>query len=131
MQHGVTFIDRIGDEFRDLRNWAAHPLQMGAVSPTSRALARLMVEVSRPDPKACVLETGAGVVTEVGDEKKRIGYVEAMLDRVVPDGVMTQLFYAFSPPVPSAPGRFTVKPMRWVPFNFPPGRVWIYRRLRA
>jgi phosphatidylethanolamine/phosphatidyl-N-methylethanolamine N-methyltransferase len=170
---------------------------MGAVSPTSRALARLMVEVSRPDPSTYVLETGAGagVVTEaliesgvpperivsveydpefcrllsrrfpdvnvlhgdafdldralgefrsaaflaalsgvpvlLGDERRRVGYVEAMLDRVIPGGVMTQLSYAFSPPVPPAPGRFTVEPTRWVPLNFPPGRVWIYRRLRA
>jgi phosphatidylethanolamine/phosphatidyl-N-methylethanolamine N-methyltransferase len=39
---------------------------MGAVSPTSRALSRLIVELAHPDPQGWTLELGpgTGVVTQ-------------------------------------------------------------------
>jgi phosphatidylethanolamine/phosphatidyl-N-methylethanolamine N-methyltransferase len=62
----LSIADRIEDEFRFFKTWATSPLKMGAVSPTSRALADLMVEHAAPDPTGWVLELGpgTGVVTE-------------------------------------------------------------------
>lgn len=59
---------------------------------------------------------------------KRLPYLESALDRVVPDGNVTQLSYGFVPPQEAVPGRLTVDKSKWVTANFPPGRIWIYRR---
>jgi phosphatidylethanolamine/phosphatidyl-N-methylethanolamine N-methyltransferase len=196
-KRSVSFVDRFEDEVRFFKTWATSPLKMGAVSPTSRALSRLMVELAHPDPVGLTLELGpgTGVVTQAlvdsgipqerivsveydadfakllkqrfprahiihGDaldldrtlgefrgmtfsavlsgvplltlsKAKRIAYVEGALDRVVAGGNMTQLSYAFKPPQEPVPGRFTVDKSKWVTFNLPPGRVWIYERVAA
>lgn len=189
----LTFAERIEDEFRFIKTWATSPKKMGAVSPTSRALARLMVEHAAPDPQGMTLELGpgTGVVTEalleagIPDEnivsveydadfsrllrkrfprvnvingdaldlettlgkfrtvrfsavlsgvplltlsrQQRIAYLDGALSRLRPGGNLTQLSYALTPPQESVPGRFVVDKSRWVTFNLPPGRVWIYR----
>jgi len=185
---------RIEDEVRFFKTWATSPLKMGAVTPTSRALADVMVKHARPDPAGHVLETGpgTGVVTEAllragipagrivtveydrgfykllrerfpnvnvlhGDaldldrvlgefrdtrfsaalsgipllnlpKAKRAPYLEGLLDRLVPGGVVTQLSYSLMPPQEAIPGRLKVSKSRWVTHNFPPGRAWIYSR---
>ena len=58
----------------------------------------------------------------------RIAYIDSALSRLEPGRNLTQLSYAFTPPQDSVPGRFVVDKSRWVTFNIPPGRVWIYRR---
>jgi phosphatidylethanolamine/phosphatidyl-N-methylethanolamine N-methyltransferase len=189
--------ERIEDEFRFFRTWASSPRTMGAVTPSSRAYARRMVELAKPDPDKLVLETGAGtgVVTEVliesgfprdkivsiefephfcelleerfpgikmiqGDaydldktlgelrgakfgavlsgvpllmvpKAQRLRYIEDMLGRLAPGAVVTQLSYSLTPPVPEVPGRFTVDKSKWVTFNLPPARVWVYRPVVA
>ncbi len=81
-KQGLSISDRIEDEFRFFKTWAASPLKMGAVSPTSRALADLMVEHAAPDPAGWTLELGpgTGVVTEAllraGIPPERIVIVE-------------------------------------------------------
>ena len=50
----------VGDEFRFIRGWVANGRKIGAISPSSRALARLMVEQADPDPEGYVLELGPG-----------------------------------------------------------------------
>ena len=195
-KQGVSLADRIEDEFRFFKTWATSPLKMGAVSPTSRALADLMVKHADPDPAGWTLELGpgTGVVTEAliragipaervvcveydadfsrllrerfpglhvfhGDaldlddvlgefcglkfsavlsgvplltlpKSKRVPYLEAALDRLAPGGNVTQLSYSFTPPQEAIPGRFTVEKSKWVTANLPPGRVWIYRRVK-
>ena len=189
--------ERLEDEFRFFKTWAASPLSMGAVSPSSRAYARLMVELAGANPNRYVLETGAGtgVVTEaliesgfprdkivsiefedefcrllekrfpginliqgdafdldttLGDlrdtkfgailsgvplltapKPKRLRYVEDLLGRLAPGAWVTQLSYSLTPPVPEVPGRFTVDKSKWVKFNLPPARVWLYRPVAA
>ncbi|SEQ50440.1 phosphatidylethanolamine N-methyltransferase /phosphatidyl-N-methylethanolamine N-methyltransferase [Faunimonas pinastri] len=188
---------RIGDDVRFFKTWTTSPLKLGAVTPTSRALSRLMVRHANPDPSGYVLELGpgTGVVTEAlleygipaerivsieydrdfatllqkrfpavnvirGDafaldqslgafrdvtfsavlsgvpiltmpRDKRIRYIEAALDRMPETGVLTQLSYALTPPQDPVPGRFTVDKSKWVTFNLPPGRVWMYRKPTA
>lgn len=197
VRRATSLSDRLEDEFRFFKTWVSSPLKMGAVSPTSRALARLMVQIAAPDPNEYTLELGpgTGIVTEAlveygipqerivaveydkdfskllrerfpkaniinGDaldldktlgafnqttfsavlsgvplltlpKAKRIAYVEAALDRVRPGGTMTQLSYSITPPQDPVAGRFTVEKSKWVAFNLPPGRVWIYRREQA
>jgi phosphatidylethanolamine/phosphatidyl-N-methylethanolamine N-methyltransferase len=167
---------------------------MGALSPTGRQLAALMVEHARPDRDGYALEIGpgTGVVTEAliqygvpeerivsveydkgfckllrkrfpraaiihgdaldldaalagfGDVRfsaglsgipllnlpkaKRARYIEAVLDRLVPGGIVTQLSYSLTPPQEAIPGRLAVARSKWVTFNLPPGRTWIYTR---
>ena len=62
----LSLAKMLGDEALFFRTWATNPLKLGAVSPSSRALARLMVEHARPDPEGFSLELGpgTGVVTQ-------------------------------------------------------------------
>lgn len=191
----VSLAERIEDEVRFFKTWATSPIKMGSVSPTSRALARLMVEQANPDPAGYTLEIGpgTGVVTQAllnagvpeerivsveydkdfcrllrrryprmeviqGDalnlgetlgEKyrdvkfsagvsglpllnvpraKRAPYLEGLFERLEPGAVIAQLSYSPIPPQDAIPGRFTVEGSKWVTFNLPPGRVWVYRR---
>jgi phosphatidylethanolamine/phosphatidyl-N-methylethanolamine N-methyltransferase len=59
---------------------------------------------------------------------KRLPYLESALNRLVPGGNVTQLSYGFLPPQEAVPGRLMVDKSRWVTSNFPPGRIWTYRR---
>jgi len=184
----------VKDDLAFFKTWTQAPLKLGAVVPSSRAFARMMIACAEPDPNGYVLELGAGtgVVTQAlldhghaperivsveydpeffrllrdrfprvnvihGDafnldgtlgafrdtifsavlsgvpilmlpEQKRIAYIEDKLARVAPGGNMTQLSYAWTPPQPAVPGRFTVEKSPWVVKNLPPGRVWIYRK---
>ena len=193
----MRLAERIEDEFRFFKTWAASPRTMGAVTPSSRAYARRMVELAKPDPNKLLLETGAGtgVVTEAlidtgfprdkivsveyesefcrllerrfpginliqGDafdldstlgelratkfgailsgvplltapKAKRLRYIEDLLGRLTPGALVTQLSYSLVPPVPEMPGRFTVEKSKWIKFNLPPGRVWVYRPVAA
>jgi phosphatidylethanolamine/phosphatidyl-N-methylethanolamine N-methyltransferase len=61
-------------------------------------------------------------------KRKRAPYLEALLDRLVPGGRVSQLSYSLTPPQEAIPGRLAVDKSKWVTFNLPPGRVWIYRR---
>jgi phosphatidylethanolamine/phosphatidyl-N-methylethanolamine N-methyltransferase len=191
---GVSLVDRIEEEVLFFRTWATSPLKMGSVTPTSRALAGVMVELANVDPTGWTLETGpgTGVVTQAliaagipaerivsveydkdfckhlkkrfpginvirGDaldlestlgefrdikfsaalsgipllnlpKKKRAPYLEGLLDRLEPGGVISQLSYSFVPPQEAIPGRLAVDKSKWVTLNFPPGRAWVYRR---
>jgi phosphatidylethanolamine/phosphatidyl-N-methylethanolamine N-methyltransferase len=191
---GISIADRIEDELRFFKTWAARPMKMGAVSPTSRALAELMVRHAHADPRGWTLEIGpgTGVVTEAlirsgipakrivsveydadfcrllrkrfpgvhviqGDalkldealgefrdirfsaalsgipllmltKPKRVAYLDGVLDHLVPGGIVSQLSYSLTPPQEAVPDRFTVDKSKWVTFNLPPGRAWIYRR---
>ena len=60
-------LDRaFGDEARFIRNWLKNPLVTGAISPSSRALARMMAGYVDPLSDAPVIELGPGTgpVTE-------------------------------------------------------------------
>ena len=59
---------------------------------------------------------------------KRAPYLESVLDRLAPGGIVTQLSYSFVPPQEAIPGHLAVDKSKWVTFNLPPGRAWIYRR---
>ena len=55
-------------------------------------------------------------------KSKRVPYLESILDRLVPGGIVTQLSYSFLPPQDAVPGRLTVDKSKWVTANLPPGR---------
>jgi phosphatidylethanolamine/phosphatidyl-N-methylethanolamine N-methyltransferase len=59
---------------------------------------------------------------------KRLPYIESTLDRLLPGRNVTQLSYSFLTPQEPVPGRLTVDKSKWITPNFPPGRIWIYRR---
>ena len=54
------------DEFRFLRSWVENPMKIGAVSPSSRALANLMARQAEPERDGPIIELGpgTGVVTQ-------------------------------------------------------------------
>src|SRR5215207_2026626 len=64
----------LGDEVLFFRTWATSPRKLGAVSPSSRALARLMVQQAHPDPEGYTLELGPGTGV----------FTQALLDYGVP-----------------------------------------------
>ena len=51
---------RLPDGARFLRSWASRPLQIGAVQPSGRALARTMASYVDPAAKGPVIEIGPG-----------------------------------------------------------------------
>lgn len=57
---------RLDDEVRFIRSWLEKPLAIGAVTPSSRALARTMAAYVDPNSKGPVIELGPGTgpVTE-------------------------------------------------------------------
>jgi len=59
---------------------------------------------------------------------KRAPYLESVLDRLVPGGIVAQLSYSLTPPQEAIPGRLAVDKSKWVTRNLPPGRAWIYTR---
>jgi phosphatidylethanolamine/phosphatidyl-N-methylethanolamine N-methyltransferase len=190
----VSLVERIEEEVLFFRTWATSPRKMGSVTPTSRALAAVMVKLSHADAAGYTLEIGpgTGVVTQAliaagipqerivsveydkdfcrhlrkrfpgvhvirGDafdlkntlgeyrdmkfsaaisgipllnlpKAKRAPYLESLLDQLIPGGVVSQLSYSFVPPQEAIPGRLSVDKSKWVTFNFPPGRAWIYSR---
>ncbi|MCT4655585.1 MAG: methyltransferase domain-containing protein [Cohaesibacter sp.] len=73
---------RIPDEIRFLRQWFDNPLKMGAVAPSSPALARKMASYIDPDTSGKILELGPGTgavtqaVIEHGIQPSRILAVE-------------------------------------------------------
>ena len=72
----------IEDEVRFVKTWIKNPRKLGAVSPSSRALARLMVRQAHPDPAGYTLELGPGTgvatqaLIEAGIAPERIIAVE-------------------------------------------------------
>jgi phosphatidylethanolamine/phosphatidyl-N-methylethanolamine N-methyltransferase len=190
----VSIAKLLEDEVLFFRTWATSPLKLGAFSPTSRALAELMVKHAAPDPAGYTIELGpgTGVVTQalidagisperivcieydkgfyrrlrerfpkvnvirgdaldldktLGDfrdirfsaalsglpllnlpKAKRAPYLEGILDRLVPGGIVSQLSYSLTPPQEAIPGRLAVDKSKWVTLNLPPGRAWIYKR---
>jgi phosphatidylethanolamine/phosphatidyl-N-methylethanolamine N-methyltransferase len=51
---------RLDDEVRFIRSWIAKPLTVGAVTPSSKALARAMARYVDPDADGPVIELGPG-----------------------------------------------------------------------
>ena len=52
--------DKVADEGRFLRSWLEDPLRVGAVSPSGRALARMMARYVDPQAPGPVIELGPG-----------------------------------------------------------------------
>ena len=73
---------RLDDEVRFIRTWIEKPLSLGAVTPSSRALARTMASYIDPDRPGPIIELGPGTgpVTEAllsqGLEPSRLVLVE-------------------------------------------------------
>src|ERR671910_1010000 len=59
-RRNLSLAELIEDEFRFIKGWVANRKTIGAVSPSSRALARLMVEHADPDPSGYTLDLGPG-----------------------------------------------------------------------
>jgi phosphatidylethanolamine/phosphatidyl-N-methylethanolamine N-methyltransferase len=186
--------DRFEHEAKFLRSWIERPLVTGAVTPSSKMLARTMAAYVDPRVPGPVIELGPGTgpVTDAlirrGVAQDRLVLVEynpdfcKLLKRRFPkatiiqgdaydirealDGVVTepgaavisslplftklpevrlqlldavheltrlnapfvQFTYAVVPPIPMNPQRYTATASNRVWLNFPPARVWVYRR---
>jgi phosphatidylethanolamine/phosphatidyl-N-methylethanolamine N-methyltransferase len=186
--------DRFEDEARFLRSWIERPLVTGAVTPSSKMLARTMASyvdprvpgpvielgpgtgpvtdalirrgiaqdrlvlveynpdfcklLKRRFPKATIIqgdaydirETIGGFVSEPGAAvisslplfakpvDMRLQLLEAIHELAHPEAPFIQFTYALVPPIPKNPKRYTATPSNRVWLNFPPARVWVYRR---
>lgn len=80
--HALPLKRQVADHLRFLRGWAERPLLVGAVAPSSPALARKMASYINPTAGASVVELGpgTGVVTsaiiERGIRPERITAIE-------------------------------------------------------
>lgn len=186
---------RLDDEVRFIRSWLEKPLAIGAVTPSSRILARTMASYVDPESPGPVIELGPGTgpVTEAlvarGIEPKRLILVEfnanfcrllrsrypdatvvqgdayslkRLLDNLVrqpaaavvsglplltkplrtrlrlisdvfsllqPDAPFIQFTYSMTtPPIPKGLARVETEASDRIWLNFPPARVWVYRR---
>lgn len=185
---------KVLDEVRFLRNWVENPMQIGAVTPSSPALARMMARYVDPDGPGSVIELGpgTGVVTKAlldrgvaaerlvtveyeadfcailrnrfpgtvvvqGDAytlkrtvgalvrrpvtavvsslplilkplPQRLRLLDEAFEMMLPGSPFIQFSYALVPPIPHGAGRYEIERTNWVVMNFPPARVWIYRR---
>ncbi|OZA81797.1 MAG: phospholipid methyltransferase, partial [Azorhizobium sp. 39-67-5] len=59
-RRGVPLKPRMNDEIRFLQSWFQNPLKTGAVSPSGRALARMMASYLDPRIEGPVIELGPG-----------------------------------------------------------------------
>jgi len=186
---------RLDDEVRFIRSWLEKPLAIGAVTPSSRILARTMASYVDPESPGPVIELGPGTgpVTEAlvarGIEPKRLILVEfnanfcrllrsrypeatvvqgdayslkRLLDNLVrqpaaavvsglplltkplrtrlrlisdvfsllqPDAPFIQFTYSMTtPPIPKGLARVETEASDRIWLNFPPARVWVYRK---
>jgi len=78
----VSLALQLEDGVRFAKRWAADHRSVGAIVPSSRGLARLMVEEARPDPEGYTLELGPGTgvmtqtLVDAGVPPERIVVVE-------------------------------------------------------
>jgi phosphatidylethanolamine/phosphatidyl-N-methylethanolamine N-methyltransferase len=188
--------DRFEDEARFLRSWIERPLVTGAVTPSSKMLARTMASyvdprvpgpvielgpgtgpvtdalirrgvaqdrlvlveynpdfcrlLKRRFPKAVIVqgdaydirETLDGVLAEPGAAvisslplftkplEKRVELLKAVQEMTHLSAPFVQFTYAVVPPIPKNPMHYTVAASNRIWLNFPPARVWVYRRHR-
>ncbi|NVK35940.1 MAG: methyltransferase domain-containing protein [Rhodobacteraceae bacterium] len=86
------------------------------------------------DPLAEDFRSGAldGIVSSLPlmtrPEEDRNDLVVAALNYLKPGAPFIQFSYALTPPVKAVPGLFTVTGSQWIWKNFPPARVWVYRK---
>lgn len=186
---------RLDDEVRFIRSWLEKPLAIGAVTPSSRILARMMASYVDPEIPGPIVELGPGTgpVTEAlvarGIEPKRLVLVEfnanfcrllrsrypeatvvqgdaynlkRLLESLLrqpaaavvsglplltkplrtrlrlindvftllrPDAPFIQFTYSMTtPPIPKGLARVETEASDRIWLNFPPARVWVYRR---
>jgi phosphatidylethanolamine/phosphatidyl-N-methylethanolamine N-methyltransferase len=60
--------------------------------------------------------------------EKRLELLAAAHDAMHPGAPFIQFTYAVVPPIPPRSERYTASPSNRVWLNFPPARVWVYRR---
>lgn len=185
---------RIDDEVRFIRSWIEKPLEMGAVTPSGKVLARKMASYVDANSTGPIIELGpgTGAVTEAlvahgvdparlvlvefnptfcrllrsrypaatvvqGDAYRLKHLLETLMrepaDAVVsglplvtkplrtrlrliadafalasPGAPFIQFTYAVMPPIPRSLPGVESKPSELIWMNFPPARVWVYRK---
>jgi phospholipid N-methyltransferase len=66
-----SYLHRAADSARFLWHFIANPLKTGAVSPSSRGLARLMAEEAELDKARLIVDVGAGTGVFTGEALRR------------------------------------------------------------
>ena len=61
--------------------------------------------------------------------QQRIELLNDLLDRLHPGRPVVQLCYGRKSPVPPSFSSYSVEPLDWIARNFPPARLWVYRRI--
>jgi phosphatidylethanolamine/phosphatidyl-N-methylethanolamine N-methyltransferase len=185
---------RLDDEVQFIRSWLEKPLAIGAVTPSSKALARTMAAYVDPSIEGPVIELGPGTgpvteaLVEQGIDPARLVLVEFNPDfcdllrsrypeatvvqgdafgmrrllvnlvrvpaaavvsglplvikpfrmrlrliydafaLMLPGAPFVQFTYSTMPPIPKALVGVTAEASERIWLNFPPARVWVYRR---
>ena len=79
-----------------------------------------------------VTESCAGVISSLPlltkPVERRLQLLLAAQDMLHPNAPFIQFTYGVRPPIPACLGGFTATPSERIWLNFPPARVWVYRR---
>lgn len=79
-----------------------------------------------------VREPCAGVISSLPlltkPIEQRIDLLAAAHDLLHPDAPFVQFTYGVKPPIPARTETYTATPSELIWLNFPPARVWVYRR---
>ena len=76
--------------------------------------------------KAAALVSGLPLVTKPFKVRQRL--MREAFDLMVPGAPFIQFTYAMVPPIPNRPAEVSAKPSELIWQNFPPARVWVYRK---
>ncbi len=134
---------RLNDEVRFIRSWIKKPLSMGAVTPSSKALARNMASYVDPNGDGPVIELGlrdslgaltrhevsavvSGLPLMTKPLRIRLRLLRDALALLQPQAPFVQFTYAVVPPIPKLAG-VKVEASERIWLNLPPARVWVYR----
>lgn len=60
---------------------------------------------------------------------QRIELLNDLFDRLHPGRPVVQISYGSKSPIPPSFSNYTVEPLDWIARNFPPARLWVYRRI--
>ncbi len=62
--------------------------------------------------------------------EERVALLNDLLDRLNPGRPVVQISYSAKSPIPPSWSDYTVEPLDWMARNFPPARLWVYRRVQ-
>ena len=82
-----------------------------------------------PDLKGAKFDTVISAVPLLNfSAEHRVAFLNDLFSRLNPGRPVVQISYGPMSPIPPGKGAYTVEPLDWMFRNFPPARLWVYRK---